>query len=210
MEQYVIKLAELGMDDVETVGGKNASLGEMISNLANLGVTVPGGFATTAAAYRKFLSVDGLDKRIHGLLNDLDVDDIDALTSAGAAIRGWILEAPLPEELMRDVQAAWQEMSAGQDIAVAVRSSATAEDLPDASFAGQQETFLNVRGLDNMIEAMHQVFASLFNDRAIAYRVHHGFDHADVALSAGVQTLSLIHISEPTRQVLVSRMPSSA
>ena len=189
MEQYVIKLAELGMDDVETVGGKNASLGEMISNLANLGVTVPGGFATTASAYRKFLSADGLDKRIHSLLNDLNVDDIDALTSAGAAIRGWILEAPLPEELMRDVKAAWQEMSAGQDIAVAVRSSATAEDLPDASFAGQQETFLNVRGLDNMIEAMHQVFASLFNDRAIAYRVHHGFDHADVALSAGVQTM---------------------
>ncbi|MDH3861112.1 MAG: phosphoenolpyruvate synthase, partial [Gammaproteobacteria bacterium] len=157
--------------------------------LANLGVTVPGGFATTAAAYRKFLSVDGLDKRIHSLLNDLNVDDIDALTSAGAAIRGWILEAPLPEELMRDVQAAWHEMSAGQDIAVAVRSSATAEDLPDASFAGQQETFLNVRGLDNMIAAMHEVFASLFNDRAIAYRVHHGFDHAEVALSAGIQTM---------------------
>ena len=189
MEQYVIKLAELGMDDVETVGGKNASLGEMISNLSNLGVTVPGGFATTAAAYRKFLSVDGLDKRIHNLLNELNVDDIDALTSAGAAIRGWILKAPLPEDLMREVKTAWNEMSAGQDIAVAVRSSATAEDLPDASFAGQQETFLNVRGLDNMIEAMHQVFASLFNDRAIAYRVHHGFDHADVALSAGVQTM---------------------
>jgi pyruvate,water dikinase len=189
LEQYVIKLAELGMDDVETVGGKNASLGEMISNLSNLGVTVPGGFATTAAAYRKFLSVDGLDKRIHNLLNELNVDDIDALTSAGAAIRGWILKAPLPEDLMREVKTAWNEMSAGQDIAVAVRSSATAEDLPDASFAGQQETFLNVRGLDNMIEAMHQVFASLFNDRAIAYRVHHGFDHADVALSAGVQTM---------------------
>ncbi len=189
MEQYVIKLAELGMDDVETVGGKNASLGEMISNLSNLGVTVPGGFATTAAAYRKFLSVDGLDKRIHSLLDDLNVDDIDALTSAGAAIRGWILEAPLPDELMRDVETAWNEMSAGKDIAVAVRSSATAEDLPDASFAGQQETFLNVRGMGNMIEAMHQVFASLFNDRAIAYRVHHGFDHADVALSAGVQTM---------------------
>jgi pyruvate,water dikinase len=177
------------MDDVETVGGKNASLGEMISNLSNLGVTVPGGFATTAAAYRKFLSVDGLDKRIHSLLDDLNVDDIDALTSAGAAIRGWILEAPLPDELMRDVETAWNEMSAGKDIAVAVRSSATAEDLPDASFAGQQETFLNVRGMGNMIEAMHQVFASLFNDRAIAYRVHHGFDHADVALSAGVQTM---------------------
>jgi pyruvate,water dikinase len=189
LEQYVIKLAELGMGDVETVGGKNASLGEMISNLSNLGVTVPGGFATTAAAYRKFLSADGLDKRIHSLLNDLNVDDIDALTSAGAAIRGWILETPLPEELMRDVQTAWQEMSNGKDIAVAVRSSATAEDLPDASFAGQQETFLNVRGLDNMIAAMHEVFASLFNDRAIAYRVHHGFDHAEVALSAGIQTM---------------------
>ena len=189
MEQYVIKLEELGMDDVEIVGGKNASLGEMISNLSNLGVTVPGGFATTAAAYRKFLGADGLDKRIHSLLDDLDVDDIDALTSAGADIRGWILETPLPDDLMRDVQAAWIEMSAGQDIAVAVRSSATAEDLPDASFAGQQETFLNVRGVDNMVEAMHQVFASLFNDRAIAYRVHHGFDHADVALSAGIQTM---------------------
>jgi pyruvate,water dikinase len=189
LEQYVIKLAELGMDDVETVGGKNASLGEMISNLSNLGVTVPGGFATTAAAYRKFLSADGLDKRIHSVLDDLNVDDIDALTSAGAAIRGWIMDTPLPEELMRDVEAAWHEMSAGQDIAVAVRSSATAEDLPDASFAGQQETFLNVRGLDNMIAAMHEVFASLFNDRAIAYRVHHGFDHAEVALSAGIQTM---------------------
>ncbi len=189
MEQYVIKLAELGMDDVETVGGKNASLGEMISNLANLGVSVPGGFATTAAAYRKFLAADGLDKRIHGLLDNLNVDDIDALTSAGATIRAWILETPLPDDLMRDVRAAWEEMSAGKDIAVAVRSSATAEDLPDASFAGQQETFLNVRGLENMVDAMHQVFASLFNDRAIAYRVHHGFDHADVALSAGVQTM---------------------
>ena len=189
MEPYVIKLAELGMDDVETVGGKNASLGEMISNLSSLGVTVPGGFATTAAAYRKFLGADGLDKRIHSLLDDLDVDDIDALTSAGAAIRGWILETALPDDLMHEVEAAWNEMSDGQDIAVAVRSSATAEDLPDASFAGQQETFLNVRGLDNMVEAMHQVFASLFNDRAIAYRVHHGFDHADVALSAGIQTM---------------------
>ena len=177
------------MDDVETVGGKNASLGEMIRNLSNLGVTVPGGFATTAAAYRNFLSADGLDKRIHSLLDDLDVDDIGALTSAGASIRGWILDTPLPNDLIRDVQTAWEEMCAGQDIAVAVRSSATAEDLPDASFAGQQETFLNVRGLDNLIEAMHQVFASLFNDRAIAYRVHHGFDHADVALSAGIQTM---------------------
>ena len=189
MEPYVIKLAELGMGDVETVGGKNASLGEMISNLANLGVTVPGGFATTSAAYREFLAADGLDKRIHELLDGLDVDDIDALTSAGTTIRNWILETPLPDGFMQQVRAAWDEMCDGHDISVAVRSSATAEDLPDASFAGQQETFLNVRGFDNMIEAMHQVFASLFNDRAIAYRVHQGFAHSEVALSAGVQMM---------------------
>ena len=189
MEPYVIKLAELGMGDVETVGGKNASLGEMISNLANLGVTVPGGFATTSAAYREFLAADGLDKRIHELLDGLDVDDIDALTSAGTSIRNWILETPLPDGFMQQVRAAWDEMCDGRDISVAVRSSATAEDLPDASFAGQQETFLNVRGFDNMIEAMHQVFASLFNDRAIAYRVHQGFAHSEVALSAGVQMM---------------------
>ena len=189
MEPYVIKLTELGMDDVEIVGGKNASLGEMISNLSNLGVTVPGGFATTAAAYRKFLAADGLDKKINELLDDLNIDDIEALTSAGATIRGWILDTPLSEELMKAVREAWDDMSDGRDIAVAVRSSATAEDLPDASFAGQQETFLNVRGFDHMIDAMHQVFASLFNDRAIAYRVHHGFKHSDVALSAGVQTM---------------------
>ncbi|NCF15333.1 MAG: phosphoenolpyruvate synthase [Gammaproteobacteria bacterium] len=189
MQRYVIKLAELGMTDVETVGGKNASLGEMISNLANLGVTVPGGFATTAAAYRDFLGANGLDKKINDLLADLDVDNIDALTSAGNSIRQWILETPLPDELMRAVRDAWDEMSGGRDISVAVRSSATAEDLPDASFAGQQETFLNVRGFDNMIDAMHQVFASLFNDRAISYRVHQGFDHSEVALSAGIQTM---------------------
>ena len=189
MEPYVIKLAELGMNDVESVGGKNASLGEMISNLSNLGVSVPGGFATTAAAYRKFLSTDGLDQRIANVLDNLDVDNIDALSTAGSTIRDWILETPLPDDLMLAVTSAWEEMSAGSDIAVAVRSSATAEDLPDASFAGQQETFLNVRGLENMIEAIHHVFASLFNDRAIAYRVHQGFAHAEVALSAGVQTM---------------------
>ncbi len=189
MESFVIKLSELGMDDVEIVGGKNASLGEMISKLSNLGVTVPGGFATTAAAYRKFLAADDLDKRIHELLADLDVDDIEALTQAGATIRNWILETPLPDDLMQAVRAAWDEMSAGADITVAVRSSATAEDLPDASFAGQQETFLNIRGFDNMVEAMHHVFASLFNDRAIAYRVHQGFNHSEVALSAGIQTM---------------------
>ena len=189
MEQYVIKLEELGMDDIEIVGGKNASLGEMISNLSDLGVTVPGGFATTSAAYREFLSDNGLDKKISDVLDTLDVDDIDALTSAGSMIRNWILDAPLPEQLMDAVKKSWDAMSGGRDIAVAVRSSATAEDLPDASFAGQQETFLNVRGLDNLVAAMHQVFASLFNDRAIAYRVHQGFDHSLVALSAGVQTM---------------------
>ena len=189
MEPYVIKLNELGMNDVETVGGKNASLGEMISNLSNLGVSVPGGFATTAAAYRDFLRTDSLDERINGLLADLNVDDIDALTSAGARIRSWILATPLPQRLMDDIATAWDEMSGGNDITVAVRSSATAEDLPDASFAGQQETFLNIRGLDHVIDALHQVFASLFNDRAISYRVHQGFDHSLVALSAGIQTM---------------------
>ena len=160
MEPYVIKLEELGMGDVEIVGGKNASLGEMISNLSSLGVSVPGGFATTSAAYREFLRADGLDERIQRTLENLDVDDIDALTSAGANIRGWIGEAKLPERLMADIRSAWDEMSGGKDIAVAVRSSATAEDLPDASFAGQQETFLNVRGIDNLIDALHQVFAA--------------------------------------------------
>ena len=177
------------MNDVETVGGKNASLGEMISNLSNLGVSVPGGFATTAAAYREFLRADDLDTRINDVLGNLDVEDIKALTTAGDQIRTWILETPLPQSLMTAIEHAWIEMSDGNDITVAVRSSATAEDLPEASFAGQQETFLNIRGLDNVIEAMHQVFASLFNDRAIAYRVHQGFDHSLVALSAGIQTM---------------------
>jgi pyruvate,water dikinase len=177
------------MEDIETVGGKNASLGEMISNLSNLGVSVPGGFATTSAAYRAFLATDGLDQRISALLDDLDVDDIDALRSAGESIRGWVLETPLPERLREDLDKAWAEMSGGKDIAVAVRSSATAEDLPDASFAGQQETFLNVRGMDHLVDALQQVYASLYTDRAIAYRVHQGFDHKLVALSVGVQTM---------------------
>ncbi|MCZ6911639.1 MAG: phosphoenolpyruvate synthase [Proteobacteria bacterium] len=187
MDSYIIQLDMLGMDDVDTVGGKNASLGEMISNLGGLGVQVPGGFATTSAAYLDFLKTDRLGERIQSTLRDLDVDDIDALTEAGQSIRDWIADTPLPERLREETRAAWRDMSAGKDIAVAVRSSATAEDLPDASFAGQQETFLNVRGLDNLIEALHQVYASLFNDRAIAYRVHNGFDHSQVALSVGVQ-----------------------
>jgi len=177
------------MEDIETVGGKNASLGEMISNLSNLGVTVPGGFATTSAAYRAFLATDGLDQRISDTLEGLDVDNIEALRAAGESIRGWILDTGLPDQLRQDLDQAWTEMSGGKDIAVAVRSSATAEDLPDASFAGQQETFLNVRGVDHLVDALHQVYASLYNDRAIAYRVHHGFDHGLVALSVGVQTM---------------------
>ena len=187
MEPYVIELDKLGMQDVEIVGGKNASLGEMISNLSSLGVAVPGGFATTSIAYRDFLQNGGLADRISKTLDDLDVDDIDALKDAGKTIRDWIIETPLPDRLTRDLGKAWDKMAGGQDIAVAVRSSATAEDLPDASFAGQQETFLNVRGIEHLTDALHQVFASLFNDRAIAYRVHQGFDHSLVALSVGVQ-----------------------
>jgi len=187
LEPYVIELDKLGMQDVEIVGGKNASLGEMISNLSSLGVAVPGGFATTSIAYRDFLQNGGLADRISKTLDDLDVDDIDALKDAGKTIRDWIIETPLPDRLTRDLGKAWDKMAGGQDIAVAVRSSATAEDLPDASFAGQQETFLNVRGIEHLTDALHQVFASLFNDRAIAYRVHQGFDHSLVALSVGVQ-----------------------
>src|SRR5438105_3976730 len=175
------------MRDVETVGGKNASLGEMIGSLARLGVQVPGGFATTAHAYREFLEQGGLAARIRAELTGLDVDDVARLAATGARIRQWILATPFPPALTAAVSAQLQRMSAGADLAVAVRSSATAEDLPEASFAGQQESFLNVRGEAEVLKAMHEVFASLFNDRAISYRVHQGFDHAAVALSAGVQ-----------------------
>ena len=187
MQPYVKSFEELRKTDIESVGGKNASLGEMISNLSGLGVTVPDGFATTAQAYRDFLAGDGLGARINERLDRLDVDDVDALVKAGADIRGWIREAPLPERLLEEVRTAWETMDGGRDIAVAVRSSATAEDLPDASFAGQQETFLNVRGLDQVIARIHDVYASLFTDRAIAYREHQGYEHAQVALSAGIQ-----------------------
>jgi pyruvate,water dikinase len=175
------------MHDVETVGGKNASLGEMIGSLAKLGVQVPGGFATTAQAYRDFLVQGGLDARIRTVLASLDVDNIVKLAATGAQIREWVLSTPFPPAFEKEVREALRAMSNGRDIAVAVRSSATAEDLPEASFAGQQETFLNVRGEESVLKAMHEVFASLFNDRAIAYRVHQGFDHNAVALSAGVQ-----------------------
>lgn len=190
MVEYVVSLDKLGVHDVEHVGGKNASLGEMISNLAGAGVSVPGGFATTAQAYRDFLELSGLNKQIHDALDALDVDDVNALAKTGAQIRQWIMEAEFPEQLNTEIRTAFAKLSEGNpDIAVAVRSSATAEDLPDASFAGQQETFLNIRGVENVIRAAKEVFASLFNDRAISYRVHQGFDHKLVALSAGVQRM---------------------
>jgi pyruvate, water dikinase len=187
MNSYVIAFERLRMHDVETVGGKNASIGEMLGSLAGLGVRVPGGFATTAQAYREFLQQGGLDERIRNALADLDVDDVAKLAATGARIREWILATAFPPALETAVLEALRGMSGGREIAVAVRSSATAEDLPEASFAGQQETFLNVRGEAQVLRCMHEVFASLFNDRAIAYRVHQGFDHSLVALSAGIQ-----------------------
>jgi pyruvate,water dikinase len=190
LEASVIWFQELGKHDVEKVGGKNASLGEMISNLANAGVSVPGGFATTAQAYRDFLEQSGLNKRIHDTLATLNVDDVVALATAGKQIRQWIIDTPLLPAFEQEVREAFAKLADGNDnIAVAVRSSATAEDLPDASFAGQQETFLNIRGIDNVLIAIREVFASLFNDRAIAYREHQGFEHKLVALSAGIQRM---------------------
>ena len=188
MTDYVLWFDQVSMGDVERVGGKNASLGEMISNLSEAGVSVPGGFATTADAYREFLAFEGLDQRIQKALDALDVNDIRSLSDTGAQIRSWILDAPLPPQLEKDVREAFSKLQEGNaNIAVAVRSSATAEDLPDASFAGQQETHLNIVGIDNVLLAIRDVFASLFNDRAIAYRDHQGFDHHKVALSAGIQ-----------------------
>ena len=185
----VIWFSQLGMGDVEVVGGKDASLGEMISNLAGAGVSVPDGFATTAAAYREFLAHDGLADRIHAALDALDPDDVQALVRTGKQIRGWVEQQPFPAALEADIRGAFEQLAKDGEISVAVRSSATAEDLPEASFAGQQETFLNVRGIDAVLDAIKQVFASLYNDRAISYRVHHGFAHAEVALSAGVQRM---------------------
>jgi len=186
--RYTIPFAELGRHDVALVGGKNSSLGEMIANLTALGVTVPEGFATTADAYREFLAHDGLAGRIRTELAALDVDDVARLAETGARIRGWILATPFPARLQQEIVAGYELMCAGGvEASVAVRSSATAEDLPEASFAGQQETLLNVRGREHVVQAVHEVFASLFNDRAISYRVHQGFDHSQVALSAGIQ-----------------------
>src|SRR6202453_609822 len=187
MNPYVIPFEKLKSKDIEVVGGKNASIGEMISRLAGLGVSVPGGFATTSQAYRDFLAQDGLSGRIREALASLDVDDVEKLAAVGAQIRGWMLATPLPARLRREVAEAWRSMGQGTEFAVAGRSSATAEDLPEASFAGQQETFLNVRGEEHLLSCMLEVYASLFNDRAIAYRVHNHFDHNAVALSVGVQ-----------------------
>ncbi|MCC2656724.1 MAG: phosphoenolpyruvate synthase [Panacagrimonas sp.] len=191
MTAKVLWYSSLRMHDVETVGGKNASLGEMISNLAASGVKVPNGFATTADAYREFLKHEGLDERVNAQLKALDVDDVQALATTGKRIREAVVKAPFPAQLEKEIRAAYDELvkESGTEISVAVRSSATAEDLPDASFAGQQETFLNVSGIENVLTAIREVFASLFNDRAISYRVHHGFAHDQVALSAGVQRM---------------------
>jgi pyruvate,water dikinase len=191
MKDLVIWFDQLRMTDVSTVGGKNASLGEMISQLVDSGVRVPSGFATTADAYRDFLDQGGLALRIEETLSSLDINDVSRLADTGSQIRDWILATPLPPRLEKEIESAYERLilqSSGA-ISVAVRSSATAEDLTDASFAGQQETFLNIQGIDNLLIAVKRVYASLYNDRAISYRVHHGFDHAEVALSVGVQRM---------------------
>ncbi len=191
MQHNIVKFENIDLSCIDQVGGKNASLGEMIKHLTQAGVEVPGGFATTAYAYQQFISQKEINVKIHNLLEKLNVNDIGALTKVGEQIRLWISESPLLPEFEQAVREAYKELQgdAGSDFAVAVRSSATAEDLPDASFAGQQETFLNVRGIDNVLLAIKKVFASLFNDRAITYRVHHGFDHSKIALSAGIQRM---------------------
>ncbi|WP_374335672.1 phosphoenolpyruvate synthase [Methyloversatilis sp.] len=188
MSRYVIPFEQLRMTDVDSVGGKNASLGEMISQLPK-SVRVPGGFATTAEAFREFLAQDGLADRIHEALEALDVDDVNALARTGAQIRQWMMDTPFPAQLEADIRSFYAQLDAAGNGSFAVRSSATAEDLPDASFAGQQETFLNISGIDNVLHAIREVFASLYNDRAISYRAHKGFMHAGVALSAGVQRM---------------------
>lgn len=181
---------QLGMNDVDRVGGKNASLGEMITNLSSLGVSVPNGFATTSEAFNQFLDQSGVNQRIYELLDKTDIEDVDELAKAGKQIRQWIVETPFQPVLEEAIREAYQQLSADDDQAsFAVRSSATAEDMPDASFAGQQETFLNVQGFDAVLTAVKHVYASLFNDRAISYRVHQGYDHRGVALSAGVQRM---------------------
>jgi pyruvate,water dikinase len=191
VQENVLWYEVLGMNDVDRVGGKNASLGEMISNLSNVGVQVPGGFATTSFAFNEFLEQSGINDKIYQLLDNLDVDDLTALSKSGETIRNWIIETPFLPQMQLDIAEAYEKLADGfaDDASFAVRSSATAEDMPDASFAGQQETFLNVRGFDAVMIAIKHVYASLFNDRAISYRVHQGYDHRGVALSAGIQRM---------------------
>ncbi len=190
MKPQIIWFKQLGINDIDVVGGKNASLGEMISHLSGLGIKVPDGFATTADAFRHFLRQQDLDKRIAARLETLNTNDVLALVDAGTEIRQWIVDTPFPDNFLTEVSAAFQRLQAdNQDTTVAVRSSATAEDLPDASFAGQQETYLNVCGLDHVLTSIKKVFASLYNDRAISYRVHQNFDHSKVAISAGIQRM---------------------
>ncbi|HEY6664219.1 MAG TPA: PEP/pyruvate-binding domain-containing protein, partial [Propionibacteriaceae bacterium] len=190
MADQVRWFAELGLADLDQVGGKNASLGEMISKLSELGIRVPDGFATTAEAYRRFLGDTGLADKINSQLAGLDTDDVTKLAEMGRKIRAAVVAQPFPPELEVEIRAAYERLAADNpEASFAVRSSATAEDLPDASFAGQQETFLNIRGIDAVLTAIREVFASLYNDRAIAYRVHHAFEHEAVALSAGVQRM---------------------
>jgi len=197
VQENVLWYEELGMGDVDRVGGKNASLGEMISNLANVGVQVPGGFATTSFAFNEFLEQSGLNDKIYQLLDKLDVSDVHALAECGSTIRQWVIDTPFLPDMQKDIELAYEKLAGefSADASFAVRSSATAEDMPDASFAGQQETFLNVRGLDAVMVAIKHVFASLFNDRAISYRVHQGYDHRGVALSAGIQRMVRSDIS---------------
>lgn len=190
MQDYIVWFDQLGMNDVERVGGKNASLGEMISHLSSLNVRVPGGFATTSKAYWEFLSANGLTEKINHALAKLDVNDVNALARVGAEIRSWVMDAPFPDALNKSLEGAFAQLQDGNvELSVAVRSSATAEDLPEASFAGQQETFLNVKGIEQVKKSVKEVFASLYNDRAISYRVHHDFAHSEVALSAGIQKM---------------------
>src|SRR3990172_6386543 len=183
---YVAWLKDLRMSDLPRVGGKNASLGEMIGELARAGVRVPGGYATTAKAFEAFLSAGGLDRRIAERIGSLDPGDVDALARCGAEIRGWIEQAPFPPDVEKDILSYYQLLidDSSSDTSFAIRSSATAEDLPDASFAGQQETFLNIRGAEHVLAAIRRVFASLYNDRPISYHAHHGFAHGAVAISA--------------------------
>jgi len=190
MSSNVLWFAEIGLNDLEAVGGKNSSLGEMVSNLGSAGVRVPDGFATTSEAYRRFIGETGLAEKISAALAGLDTDDVQRLAVVGRQIREDVVGQQFPADLEADIRMAYDKLSGSDpELSFAVRSSATAEDLPDASFAGQQETFLNVRGIDAILVAIKEVFASLYNDRAIAYRVHHQFEHDAVALSAGIQRM---------------------